>query len=152
MLHFYDLYNYITAFLWQLIFSECSTILLLGIAWSITRVCSQIYWFYRTREADRMIVQEEELYSRRKEADTSVWCKIIKSRRIYFRWRDQRDIGDKNLPAVLVCHNLILNKGTELLYAIQKIWIDSAFISVIIPFGIMKERKIIIWIERLCRL
>lgn len=31
MLHFYDLYNYITAFLWQLIFSECSTILLLGI-------------------------------------------------------------------------------------------------------------------------
>ena len=29
MLHFYDLYNYITAFLWQLIFSECSTILLL---------------------------------------------------------------------------------------------------------------------------
>lgn len=32
MLHFYDLYNYITAFLWQLIFSECSTILVLSIA------------------------------------------------------------------------------------------------------------------------
>ena len=66
--------------------------------------------------------------------------------------RNRRLPADKNLPEVLVCHNLILNKGTELLYAIQEIWIDSAFISVIIPFGIMKEREIITWIERLYRL